>query len=343
MFFNKSNKIQSFVQGDGFVYTVPVNGAVPDMLSHMLSGSPHFAQIPTDEFYNAVKKSDAPMRINRTHALGDVLMLRSLIPAVKRKKDIDVKVYADAYDFLVTSLNTYKASTYSINLSGTVELDHSINTKWSKKHRIDIFAEALGVKFKKDDLDFSLDFISEKPLIDEKYIVIQGSGSSDVKTLKEDAYNTVLYELSVAFPEHKILVLNHKKPTIDINKTSVSGSKLPFPDFWNVIKNADFCVCLDSGPLWVTHFTKTPVIALLGSTPIKTRLTYHPLFGTDGCHGIELFNLVGCKQCNELGVFCNNKYTCLSPNKNQLKMALEPTLAKIGEYISISVKSQSPL
>lgn len=332
-YFNKSGKIQGFVQANGLPFTVPVNGAVPAMNVSDIQDSPAFVKVPIDEWYSSIQKKGLPVLINRSRALGDVLMLRSLLPFLKQEKGIRTVTKTDQLDFLFNDLNEKANCIFSFNVDNTVEKDHSF-TRFSKMHRIDIFAEAFDLKIKPKNLDFSLDFLGDR-LIKDEYIVVQGSGSADVKTIKDNVFNDVILSLSATFPDKKILVLDNRKPTSDINNIIISGTKFSFPDFWNIIKHASFMVCLDSGPLWVSHFTKTPIIALLGSVPIKTRLTYHPLYKDGGALGIELFKLIECKQCNEQATFCNFKYPCLGSgiNSASFEEVFENKLQQIGDYL----------
>jgi len=333
-YFNKSNKIQSFVQMSGFPFTIPANGAIPEMTYPDINGSSAFVKVSMDEWYRSIRKEGLPLLVKRSRALGDVLMLRSLMPYLKKEKDISIHVLSNQLDFIFQDVNTRENSVFSFNIDNTVEKDHSF-TRFSKMHRIDIFAEAFDLKIDSRVLDFNLDFSSKERLFKDDYILVQGTGSADVKTLNDKLFNRTVQVLRESFPDKKILILDNRKPTTDINNIMVSKVKYSFSDFWNIVKYASFMVCLDSGPLWVSHFTKTPVVALLGSTPISTRLTYHPLYEKNGALGIELFKLIGCKQCNEQATFCKFKYSCLGPGVDltSFEEVFENKLQQIGDFL----------
>lgn len=333
-FINKTDKQQGFVQAGDDTYFVPKNGIVPEMNRNMISGVDDgsiFDYIRLNELYSYIKSKNGSIEFVRSRALGDVLMLRSLLPFFVSKYGFNVSIKTSGLNTVVNDFNKELTKpSFTFNLNGTVEKDHSF-TRFSQMHRIDIFAEALGLK--KFELDFNLDFSGE-PLFDSRYIIVQGRGSADVKTAKDDLFDFVVKHLALRFPEHIIAVLNERQPAADINRLFVLKDTLSFVEFWASIKYADFIVSLDSAPLWVSHYTKTPVLALLGSVPISTRMIYHPLYNEGGAIGIELYKLIGCAQCNETAHFCNGKISCLElNNKSRLLEDYEKALANLGELI----------
>jgi len=67
---------------------------------------------------------------------------------------------------------------------------------------------------------------------------------------------------------------------------------------------------MDSGPLWLSHFTETPVVVIFGPTNPDARLPYHPLY-PEKVKAVETNKHINCKRCYEAAERCNHEFKCL--------------------------------
>jgi ADP-heptose:LPS heptosyltransferase len=109
-----------------------------------------------------------------------------------------------------------------------------------------------------------------------------------------------------------VLYVGEPLPDLKVDKRFV---KLQFlnsslRELFSWIAGARCVVTMDSSPLWVSHFTKTPVIAILGPSRPAERLKAHPLY-PEGAVAIELNKELKCEPCFEIAEHCKRKFDCL--------------------------------
>jgi len=255
--------------------------------------------------------------IRRTFALGDMLML---VPVVRylRIMGFDpvvgtVEQFREIMNFLGIEVN--KGAKYSFLLDGIVEADHT-RPVLQKIHRVDIIFRALGMKPPKGDLDWSLD-LATLPELDIKgnYICFQGAGSGKMKRLPGASISYIRER----FRKKRINVVMIE----DDRKTSVK-------ELFTIIAGAKCLICMDSSPLWISHFTRTPVIALLGPSRETERLTRHPLY-PEGAVGIALNQEVNCQSCFEQTQRCGGRMDCLNISPERVFELLRPEVERFWE------------
>jgi len=143
-----------------------------------------------------------------------------------------------------------------------------------------------------------------------KYIALQTTGANSRKRL---SFNTKNFMVK-AFKKAGI-------PVVIIGE----GNMMPLGQLFAVIAGAKCLVTMDSGPLWISHFTKTPVIAIFGPTRPAERLTYHPLW-PEKAIGIRLNEKMDppCESCFENMKKCNGRVDCLKISGEQLYDLIHP-------------------
>lgn len=259
--------------------------------------------------------------ILRTFALGDLLLL---VPVVRHLREVGFdpylitrKGYVGILDRLGIGAkdehNFFNSQNgdYGIKLDGTVERDH-IQKAFQKFHRSEIYFQAIGLNEWPKELDWSCE-LEKFPEIerDDKYVVIQGKGSTKHKSLPDRTITALLDAINEegirAIYIGQNARLNLKHPEM----TELAFWKYKLPQLVSVIAGARCLVCMDSSPFWLSHFTKTPVVGLFGPTDPVVRVKYHPL-NPDGCIGLELNDLVGCKHCFEAARRCKGRFSCLN-------------------------------
>ena len=317
-----STIIETFYDGNLQPVRVPPN-CVLDLSSIQSSNRRLFE--PITNFLDEVKRRGKnSFYIQRTFALGDMLML---IPVVRHLrtlgfdpwirtsslfKDI-LKVFDIQIEFTTDRQDTNE---FGISLDGTIERDH-YNAVLSRMHRVHIYLEALGVKEMPKEVDWSCDlsWFPEVEVGDGEYIALQEGGSTQAKRLTEETINYI----------HK--ALEGKKVKVIATGNAV-GRIAPTPlHLFTLIAKAKCLISMDSAPLWISHFTKTPVIAILGPSRPEERLTLHPLY-PEGAVGIELNKEIGCDACFEHAEKCNSSFSCLKVPPKRICELLLPKVMR---------------
>lgn len=305
---NTTSTIQSFITRDGEPITVYPHQALETLQIH---GDMSDILTPIDSFLNCLdKRKIKRFCIIRTYAMGDILMLVPVIRAL-RKRGYDpflrtFKSWRPVLDLLDIETGAiehpFRFDDWGINLDGTLEQDH-FRPKLSKIHRIEIYFMALGMRKVPKKLDWRLN--SEKlpkANVEGDYICFQGRGSTVMKQLSLDSINCI----KRGFEEKGIHVAMVGE-----------GYKRSIGELFALIAGAKILVTMDSAPLWISHFTKTPVVALLGPTRISERLTKHPLY-PDRAVGVALNEEINCESCFESTKKCNGKMDCLKVRSERI-------------------------
>jgi len=278
--------------------------------------------------------------LRRTYAMGDVLMV---VPVVRYLRTLGFDPYiktVNRYFDTLRRLNIevrpvgFGPDGAGIELDKTVEKDHSC-PEMQKYPRIQIYMIALGLNKFPKELDWEYDkknFFQLKDLSGFKfkrgdYVIFQGltgdkSRSLPVTTI-ENLINSLNEEgVKVAYVGTSARLRIKKPEMVEMVCVKYSLSQL-FPIF----ENAKAAIVMDSGPLWLLHFTKTPVVVVLGSTP-KTRLVYHPLY-PEQATAVEAYKYVNCKPCHQRAKKCNYRIDCLRVSADTLFNDLYPKLREI--------------
>jgi len=203
---------------------------------------------------------------------------------------------------------------WGILLDRTVELDH-ITPKLQGLHRMDIYLSALGIENLTEDLDWSIK-LSEYPEVDieQPYIVFQGKGTTYKKWLPNKTIQFLINHMSkegikVVYVGNPIGKTN-EKVKVDRTKNVMAFMRYSLPQLFSVIGAAKAVVSMDSAPLWISHFTRTPLVAILGPTRPEQRISKHPLY-PEGTEAVCCNQLINCKPCFEASGRCKHKITCL--------------------------------
>lgn len=278
--------------------------------------------------------------VQRTYALGDVIMCIPLMRHLRRK-------YPEKYFALLTipefhplfngeqefAIGTIfrgqsrncSGDEINVNLDfNTFEIDHSLTHPWSKKHRTDILFDLFSVPKEEREYDYSIEIsedtqhhvkqrLEQFGLKEDEFLFWSWRGSNPIKTFP------------IHIRQHLIKVVAAHIPIVVADWESNPEGRFDHPNVWwyggENILNAITCmgfskgvVTTDSAVLWFAHQTNKPVACYLGPTLEEQRLVHHPGYGEGLCRKIELKDLVGCPQacqhqlnwCRDNGhrVFC---------------------------------------
>ncbi len=279
--------------------------------------------------------------LRRTFAMGDVLML---VPIVRYLRTLGFDPYIKTRPRYIDILERFGIGVRTIGfgpdgagieLDRTVELDHS-HPEMQKFHRIDIYLTAIGFDKFPSKLDWEYDK-KKFPVFEElenfkfkkkKYIVFQGSGSTKAKSLSKIRIEGIINSLNrkgenVVYIGN-LVELDLEQPEL----TQVACVKYSFFKLFPMFEYAKAALIMDSGPLWLSHFTKTPIVVIFGPTDPNTRLTYHPLYPKK-VRAVETNNYINCKRCYEAAAKCEHTFKCLHIPLDILFNDLYPKLREI--------------
>jgi len=253
-----------------------------------------------------------PWFCQRTFAIGDVLML---VPVVRWLRHNGHNVVIRTVDDMFEIVRLLGVPAFPSNFRGNkghkgvildfiVEKDHTV-PYLQKKHRVDIYAEAIGLEKNElpDVWDWSmslsnfgeLDFISERP-----FVLFQGRGSGVRRSLPRETIEWLATAMNCEGID--VIYIGEDvglKPAKGLEgKTRVANRKFSLRELFLLMGQAKAIITMDSAPLWISHFAKTPTIALLGPTRSSERLSKHPLY-PEGAIGIELAQNFDCQPCFE--------------------------------------------
>jgi len=319
---NTSDTIQSFFNKSLDPITVEPHQAMDITMIH---GDTSGVLTPIGSFLNALdKKKIKRFYIHRTFALGDILMLVPVIRAL-RKRGYDpylrtirwAKSFLDLLDIEIDMVELHRHPTegaYGIMLDGTVEQDHA-RAILSGLHRVDTYFKALGMQKIPRKLDWSMD-LERLPEIDIEgdYVAFFPAGSTFRKQLPANTREWIMR----AFKEKGVSAIQ-----IGV------GSEISIKKVFAIIAKAKCLVTMDSGPLWVSHFTRTPVITLFGPSRPSERLAYHPLWPKRAI-GIKLNECLNppCESCFEAAGKCGNRMDCLKIRPQKIFDLIYPEVKK---------------
>ena len=335
---NVSDSSQGFYMENGEHVVVPPHTALDT--AHMSGSYPSILH-SLESFIEELKRREVKrFYIKRTFALGDVLML---VPVIRFLRHEGFRPYLYTQESFILPLrklgiptfnikNSYQATDYGIILDGTVEWDH-VCSSFQKYHRVELYFETLGVKRFPKDLDWhsNLAVFPEVPEIPfDKYIVFQGQGSHRAKSLPRATIEALINQITkdgvpVVYIGDSIGLNLEREELVHL-----AFFKYSILQLFSLIAKARCLITMDSAPLWIAHFTKTPTIGIFGPTDSRIRLKYHPLY-PDGVHALQLNKRLGCKCCFEAAKDCNWKFQCLQVPAKELYSDFSGFLAKMME------------
>ena len=314
LFINRSGVAQGVYDMGGHVHSVAPWGIVERTLFSYLPTC--FAKIKNP--LSAVEEYGGErFYIQRTFSLGDVLLTIPAIRALRRKGyDAVLRTCLDLMPLMEaigvpTEPTNNPAKSPGLLADYLIELDHR-RFDLSKWNRAALYMEAVGLDGRSEQADWSCDLSRFPALpiyITRPYVVVQTAGSSRSKRLPPETVCAVTEGLA---GKGKLVVWIGDDRDIKVSEKVVKlGNRLRIAELFTLIASADGLVTMDSGPLWISHFTLTPVIMILGPTDWRQRLDLHPLY-PEGTRWVELSREIGCKPCYENSVPCNGSWKCLS-------------------------------
>jgi len=326
---NDTGMNQIFKDINGNICRVPDKGVID---TTQINGGWYGFLKPVENFMEVVRERDVKtFYLERTFSLGDTLML---IPVYRRLEALGYKPYlrvAKQFCDLLERLEVRYQSEevrpegLGVFLNYLLERDHT-NKKLQKIPRVQIYFKAIGLPFYQDKLDWDweperfpeVEFSEAK----EPFIVFQGKGNTERRGLP----NNVIQEVIKRLNRDKISTF-YIGQSVPLPKASNRFTRKAYltstlPELFSWIGKARCLITMDSSPLWVSHFTKTPTIAVLAPSRPEERLVLHPLF-PEGATAVEVNKWIKCPSCFEQSVKCNHKFDCFKVDPERLYSELK--------------------
>jgi ADP-heptose:LPS heptosyltransferase len=260
----------------------------------------------------------------KSYALGDGLMLVPVAREFKAKwpgKKITLAIGAsyiptisllheDAFDRIVPSailFNNRPTPVIGFFLDGVLEVDHQ-GGRESYIHRVDLYREFMGLPTGVNPV-----WSEKERFVGEQGVVFCSGGSQRIKQLPKETVDFILEKLT-----KKYWAVTHIS----------NGNFLPPETLVEKIRNARVLITMDSSPLWIAHFTGTPVVLLSGPTRGLERLSYHPLY-REGTAEVSMSQMVNCEPCFERKLTCGGAITCMQAPKEKIWAALSDAVESV--------------
>jgi len=276
--------------------------------------------------------------LERTFSVGDTLMVvpvvRQLIKLGYKARIRTTKEYGSMMELLEVPwevASSRGAEGVGIILDYLVERDH-IYKNLQTLHRCELLFKAIGLDMP-DKLDWSMDMMelpdAPRQVWGKNYVIVQFKGSGVKKSLSDSTIQVLLDSMSEKGLE--VLVVGEKaQGVIPPKGVTFLDRQLTLPNLFSAIAHAKALVCMDSGPLWISHFVNTATICIMGPTRPSERLIHHPLY-PEGAVGIRLNEEIGCESCFEMAVECKKNINCLKIDPKKIWDRVWPYLSKFME------------
>lgn len=300
-YFRNSNT--PFTAYDQFMHTISFmpRFLINDMVPNSTEGFELIQDVPS--FLRRFRR----IAIERSHSLGDILLLLPVVRQLREQMGFHYvslitqpryvnniildTLGAGVFDEWLTKKDVLDGSSVyqaGVSLDGILERDHNDPT-YQTIPRTTALMKWFG-------LEGEVSWDCGREWKKKDHIVLQTKGSTKVKSLP---YTTREYLAERLSGEGFRVVL------LDDNKRVSDAS------FFNLIATARCVVTMDSGPLWITYYTKTPCVLILGATRKEERLSMHPLY-PEQATAVALNDELDCLSCFEQRKTCEGRVDCMA-------------------------------
>ena len=224
-------------------------------------------------------------------------------------KEVISQINEGNYDLVVDMQNNLKSAFISylckhdvVGMDSKSSREYPAHLAYSKKINVDkklhaierqkkLLGEALGYDYKEDNVDYGVSFNNFiKPSIklpDEYCVLVQNASWVTKQWSIENWQNLIRYledkGLNMLLPSGNLNELERAKEICSVSEKAQAIDLISLNEIAYIIKNANFCICSDTGLAHLSALTGTPSITLYG--PTKTSLI--------GTTGINQNHLVG--------------------------------------------------
>ena len=270
-------------------------------------GNRHFKEY-TDTILQVIDQTEdiSSIALKRSIGMGDVVLTEPIVRKLREKypeakitfytaKPDVIKYFATQPDEIVKidENDVVKDTLYEVDSEIKFDLDLSYESR-EETSFIDAYAQVVNVEFD-NPLDKHVSLVcNEKPLVDDKYVVVVGDGSGwPGKTWEMENYAEVIkYIKSMGYKVYETGVTHTEESEPEYHECE-------FDQLVNLIANCEFYVGTDNGPMHVARGFNKPCFIVAGaalpyySNPNRENIFYiqditHP---GNGIKHKQFFNL----------------------------------------------------
>ena len=227
---------------------------------------------------------------------------KSLREVINQINESDYDVVVDMQNNLKSAFISYLCKHDVVGMDSRSVREYPAHLAYSKKinadkklHAIErqkkLLGEALGYDYKRKFIDYGAsfkNFIEPNIKLPNKYIVLVQNASWVTKQWSIENWQHLIQYLEnkgidMLLPSGNLKELERAKEICSISEKANALDLMSLNEIAYIVKNADFCICSDTGLAHLSALTGTPSITLYG--PTKTSLI--------GTTGINQNHLVG--------------------------------------------------
>ena len=230
---------------------------------------------------------------------------KSLREVINQINESDYDVVVDMQNNLKSAFISYLCKHDVVGMDSRSVREYPAHLAYSKKINVDkklhaierqkkLLGEALGYDYKRKFIDYGAsfkNFIEPNIKLPNKYIVLVQNASWVTKQWSIENWQHLIQYLEnkgidMLLPSGNLKELERAKEICSISEKANALDLMSLNEIAFIVKNADFCICSDTGLAHLSALTRTPSITLYG--PTKTSLI--------GTTGINQNHLVGDKK-----------------------------------------------
>ena len=227
----------------------------------------------------------------------------------KSFREVINQINLSDYDLVVDMQNNLKSAFISylckhdvVGMDSKSAREYPAHLAYSKKINVDkklhaierqkkLLGDALGYNYKRKHIDYGTSFqkfIEPNIKLPNKYFVLVQNASWATKQWSIENWQRLIQflenkSIDMLFPSGNLKELERAKEICSVSEKAQAIDLMSLNEIAYIIKNADFCICSDTGLAHLSALTGTPSITLYG--PTKTSLI--------GTTGINQNHLVG--------------------------------------------------
>jgi len=227
---------------------------------------------------------------------------KSLREVINQINESDYDLVVDMQNNLKSAFISYLCKHDVVGMDSRSAREYPAHLAYSKKINVDkklhaierqkkLLGDALGYNYKRKHIDYGTsfqNFIKPNMKLPNKYFVLVQNASWVTKQWSIENWQYLIQflenkNIDMLFPSGNLKELERAKEICSVSEKAQAIDLMSLNEIAYIIKNADFCICSDTGLAHLSALTGTPSITLYG--PTKTSLI--------GTTGINQNHLVG--------------------------------------------------
>ena len=230
---------------------------------------------------------------------------KSLREVINQINESDYDLVVDMQNNLKSAFISYMCKHEVVGMDSKSAREYPAHLAYSKKINVDkklhaierqkkLLGDALGYLYERKHINYGAsfkNFVEPDVSLPNKYIVLVQNASWVTKQWSIENWQQLIQYLEcksidILLPSGNLKELERAKEICSVSKKAQAIDLMSLNEIAYIIKNADFCICSDTGLAHLSALTGTPSITLYG--PTRTALI--------GTTGINQNHLVGNKK-----------------------------------------------